>query len=156
FEEGDYKVVFAESVTRRYFENGLWGKQEIKLPKVKQLFYLTISRVFSLYKTQCLREGDKPLPESTVEYYLKNSPAFICETKKESFRKMDPKTGAQEKDDNGLLKRTSTTALVFHVDKIGLMLGTVDKEKDPEGVLNSGAEGVLNFPMDKVVTDLAF
>jgi len=148
FEEGDYKVVFAESVTRRYFENGLWGKQEIKLPKVKQLFYLTISRVFSLYKTQCLREGDKPLPESTVEYYLKNSPAFICETKKESFKKMDPKTGAQEKDDNGLLKRTSTTALVFHVDKIGLMLGTVDKDKDPEGV--------LNFPMDNVATNLAF
>jgi len=46
------------------------------------------------------------------------------------------------------LKRTSTTALVFHVDKIGLMLGTVDKDKDPEGV--------LNFPMDNVATNLAF
>jgi hypothetical protein len=79
--------------------------------------------VFSLYKAQCLREGDKPLPESTIEYYLRNSAAFVAETKKESFKKIDPKTGAQEVSESGEKKRTSTTALIFLAEKTGLMLG---------------------------------
>jgi hypothetical protein len=78
-----------------------------------------------------LKEGDKPLPESTVEYYLKNCQAFKFETKKESFKKIDPKTGLQEEKD-GEKKRTSTTALVFDLELIpGLNIG--DKEEQIVG-----------------------
>jgi len=154
FEEGDYKVVYEDKITRRFFENGVWGKETKHLDAASELLYLTTSRVFSLYKTQCLREGDKPLPESTIAYYLKNSPAFICETKKESFKKIDPKTGQQEENfETKEKKRTSTTAMIFDIAKTGLMIG----EKNPAGgVMNTTAEGVLNFPMDEVKEDLPF
>ena len=66
------------------------------------------------------------MPESTVEYYLKNSPAFVCETKKESFKKIDPKTNLQEQNESGEKKRTSTTALIFDIDKTGLSIGDQD------------------------------
>ncbi|HZK69847.1 MAG TPA: hypothetical protein VFC36_09695, partial [Paludibacter sp.] len=153
YEDGDYKVVYSENVNRRFFENGVWGKEIVKLDNASELLYLTTSRVFSLYKTQCLREGDKPLPEATIEHYLKNSAAFVCETKKESFKKIDPKTGQQESDETGAKKRTSTTAMIFYVEKTGLMIG----EKNPSGgVMNTTSEGVLNFPMDEVKEDLPF
>ena len=128
FEDGDYKMVTTMKLTRRYFEGGQWNKEEMIFPSPVNVFYLTTSRVFSLYKTQCLREGDKPLPDSTIEYYLKNSSAFICETKKESFKKMDPKMGIQEVDEYGYKKRTSTSALVFNFEKLGLNIGNPDIE----------------------------
>ena len=126
FEDGDYKMVMTDRFTRKYFEHGKWHKEEQIYDEPVQLFYLTTSRTFSLYKSQCLREGDKPLPESTVEYYLKNSAAFICETKKESFKKIDPKNGIQETNEAGEKKRTSTTALVFNYSKLGLSIGPDD------------------------------
>jgi DNA primase catalytic core len=154
FEEGDYKVMYEDKVTRRFFENGLWGKEIKHLEGgACDLLYMTTSRVFSLYKTQCLREGDKPLPESTIAYYLKNSTAFICETKKESFRKIDPKTGQQENDDAGAKKRTSTTAMVFYIAKTGLQIGAKD---DAEGVIKSTTEGVINFPGEPGTLNLGF
>ena len=154
YEEGDYKVKYTDKVTRQFFENGVWGKEIKHLEDgACDLLYLTTSRVFSLYKTQCLREGDKPLPESTIAYYLKNSPAFICETKKESFRKIDPKTGQQESDDAGAKKRTSTTAMVFYIAKTGLQIGAKD---DAEGVIKSTTEGVINFPGEAGTSNLAF
>lgn len=125
FEDGDYKLIYTKSVTRHWMEDGKWKKGEIEYIEPKQLFYLTTSRVFSLYKSQCLREGDKPLPEATIEYYLKNSKAFLFETKKESFKKIDPRTGQQEVQMETVMvngvpveqvkgkKRTSTTAFVF-------------------------------------------
>lgn len=123
FEEGDYKTIHSDAVIRRYYENGKWGDEKIKYQDTMKLFYMTTSRVFSLYKSRCLREGDKPLPESTVEYYLKNSPAFLFETKKESFQKFDPKTGKQEIGPDGYKRRTSTSALVFNLELLpGLML----------------------------------
>lgn len=123
YEGGDYELVIASNFTQRYFEAGQWKKMEFTYDEPKQLFYLTTSRVFSLYKTQCLREGDKPMPESTIEYYLKNSAAFICQTQKKSFKKIDSRTGQQETDDNGIKKRTSTTALVFDFSKLGISIG---------------------------------
>ncbi len=154
FDEGDYKVAYKDKLVRTYFENGVWGKESIELPGTTELLYLTTSRVFSLYKTQCLREGDKPLPESTIAYYLKNSPAFICETKKESFKKIDPKTGQQEENwETKEKKRTSTTALVFHAAKTGLTFGT---NLPAEGVINNAGTGVLNFPSDGIASELAF
>ena len=154
FDEGDYKVVCKDKLIRTYFENGVWGKEPVELSGTTELLYLTTSRVFSLYKTQCIREGDKPLPESTIAYYLKNSPAFICETKKESFKKIDPKTGQQEENwETKEKKRTSTTALVFHAAKTGLSFST---SIPAGGVINANAEGVLNFPMNGVKEDLPF
>ena len=93
FDGGDYKVVYSNKITRTFKENGEWQKNDIVFPEPQQILYLSISRVFGLYKTQALREGDKPLPDATVEYYLKNSPAFICDSKKVSFKKMDAKSG---------------------------------------------------------------
>jgi DNA primase catalytic core len=130
FEDGDFKVLFTDKITRRYFEGTGWQKEEINLQKPQRVLFLTTSRVFSLYKSQCLREGDKPLPESTIEYYLRNSKAFLCETKKESFKKIDPKSGMQEVDDDGNKKRTSTTALVFDLEILGLNIGQVEPQKD--------------------------
>jgi hypothetical protein len=134
YEFGDYKLIITREATRRYFDAGLWKSEEFKFTEPTQLLYLTTSRVFSLYKAQCLREGDKPLPESTIEYYLKNSPAFVFETKKESFQKIDPKTGKQETTDAGEKKRTSTTALVFRYDKLNINIAneTGDESNDPE------------------------
>lgn len=147
FEDGDYKLVTADRMTRRYFESGKWQKQEYDFGGPVQLFYLTSSRVFSLYKSQCLREGDKPLPESTVEYYLRNSPAFVCETKKESFKKIDPKTGLQEQTEDGMKKRTSTTAMVFYYEKLGLSItdeGMDQVQGEPAEVSNELPDGEQN------------
>lgn len=130
FAEGDYKLKFTDRITQRYMENNKWITNEIEFNEGKQVLYLTTSRVFSLYKRFSQQEGEKPMPESTVEYYLKNSNAFICETKKEGFQKIDPKTGLQEVFD-GKKKRTSTTALVFYYDKLPINIQTnTDSEAD--------------------------
>lgn len=128
-EGGDYKVKYTNNFNQHYFENGKWCQQEVLLEQPKRLFYITTSRLFSLYKSQCLREGDKPMPESTIEFYLRNSPAFECETKKESFKKIDPKTNLQESNEDGSKKRTSTTALVFDIEKTGLSIGETDSSE---------------------------
>jgi hypothetical protein len=124
FEGGDYKLEVTTKFTRRYFEHGEWKQQAISYTEATQILYLTTSRLFSLYKSQCLREGDKPLPDSTIEYYLRNSAAFVCETKKESFKRIDPRTGMQEVGDDNVKKRTSTTALVFEFSKLNLTIGS--------------------------------
>ena len=122
FSEGDYRVVYTDKVTRTFFEGGKWQRSDIILQEPQRVFYLSVSRVFGLYKSQSLREGDKPLPDATVEYYLKNSPAFICDTKKVYFKKIDAKTGLQEYDINGNGKKTYTTAFVFYLDKLNLSI----------------------------------
>ncbi|MBN2730595.1 MAG: hypothetical protein JXR53_15330, partial [Bacteroidales bacterium] len=120
FQEGDYRVVYADKITHTFKENSEWKRSEIILSEPQNILYLSVSRVFGLYKTQALREGDKPLPDATVEYYLKNSPAFICDTKKVYFRKFDGKSGMQEYDENGNKKFTYTSAYVFYLDKLNL------------------------------------
>ena len=145
FDEGDYKIRYADKVVRRYSEQGVWKTSNIEFKEPKNLLFLTTSRVFSLYKKHSQQEGEKPMPESTVEYYLKNSAAFICETKKESFQKIDPKTGAQENQhdadpetgESKLIggvkkKRTSTTALVFDLDKLPINIQSDKTEDDPD------------------------
>jgi DNA primase catalytic core len=124
FDGGDYKLEITREFNRKYFEQGTWKVQKFSFGEPTQLLFLTTSRLFNLYKSQALREGDKPLPDSTIDYYLRNSAAFICETKKESFKKIDPRTGAQEIDDAGQKKRTSTTALVFDYDKLNITVGS--------------------------------
>ncbi|MCT4643883.1 MAG: DNA primase [Carboxylicivirga sp.] len=120
YEEGDYRVVYTEKVTRTFYENGKWQKSDIVLKEAQNVLYLSVSRVFGLYKSQALREGDKPLPDATVEYYLRNSSTFICDSKKVSFKKIDAKTGMQEYDSNGSKKFTSTTAFIFYLDQLNL------------------------------------
>jgi DNA primase catalytic core len=122
FQDGDYRVVYADKIVRKFKENGEWQRSEIILPKPQNVLYLSVSRVFGLYKSQALREGDKPLPDATVEYYLRNSPAYICDTKKVSFKKIDAKSGMQEYDEKGNKKFTSTTAFVFYLDKLNLSM----------------------------------
>ncbi|WP_289054993.1 DNA primase [Carboxylicivirga marina] len=119
---GDYKVIYMDRINRTFKQKGEWQKSEILLSEPQDILLLSVSRVFSLYKSQALREGDKPLPEATVEYYLKNSPSFICDTKKVSFKKIDAKSGMQEYDENGNKKFTSTTAFVFYLDQLNLNL----------------------------------
>ncbi len=126
FEEGDYRVVYTQKIEYSFKQNGKWQKSEIVFQEPQTLLYLSVSRVFGLYKSQALREGDKPLPNATVEYYLKNSPAFICDSKKVSFKKIDAKSGYQEHDEKGNKKYTSTTAFVFYLDKLNLDLNTKD------------------------------
>jgi hypothetical protein len=122
FDGGDYKVVYADRINRTYKENGEWKRSEIILEEPYDVLYLSVSRVFGLYKSQALREGDKPLPDATVEYYLKNSPAFICDTKKVYFKKFDAKSGMHEYDENGNKKFTYTSAYVFYLDKLNLSI----------------------------------
>ncbi len=132
FEEGDYRVVYNDKVVRHFKEDGQWKRNDITLKEPQNLFYLSVSRVFGLYKTQALREGDKPLPDATVEYYLKNSPAFICDCKKVYFKKFDAKSGCPEYDGNGNIKKTYTTALVFYLDKVSLALDNKFDNTDNE------------------------
>jgi DNA primase catalytic core len=122
FQDGDYRVVYADKIVRTFKENGVWQKSDIILKEPQNVLYLSVSRVFGMYKSQALREGDKPLPDATVEYYLKNSSAFICDTKKVYFKKIDAKSGYQEHDANGKGKVTYTSAFVFYLDKLSLSL----------------------------------
>jgi len=129
YENGDYKVVYADRFTRTFKEDNKWQKSEVVLNEPQNILYLSTSRVYGLYKTQALREGDKPLPDATVEYYLKNSSAYICDTKKVSFRKINSKNGFQEYDDRGNMKYTSTSAHVFYLEMLNLNIGGFNVEK---------------------------
>ena len=129
FQEGDYRVEYADKVIRTFKENGEWQRSDIVLKEPQKVLYLSVSRVFGLYKSQALREGDKPLPDATVEYYLKNSPAFVCDTKKVYFKKIDAKTGYQERDNHGKGKFTYTTAFVFYLDELNI---SINDAKAPE------------------------
>ena len=142
-EGGDYKTGYTNKLVWRK-GNQPGDHETMRWMEGKNVLWLNMQRVFSLYKSQAGREGDKPLPESTVEYYLKNSKAFICETKKESFKKIDPKTGLQEvrketaKDHFGVelivekKMRTSTTALVFDLDMLNLNVAVEDNNDEQE------------------------
>lgn len=157
FDGGDYKMAYTAEAGYTKMENGKWKNDKIKWVEPKNLFYLTLSRVFSLYKSQVLREGDKPMPESTIEYYLRNSKAFLFETKKESFKKIDPRTGMQEKITEGTNlgknKRTSTTAFVFDYDMLNISIETGGDEDDlsPDPpvaapVIIEATQGKVDFP----------
>lgn len=157
FDGGDYKLAYVTNVKRKYMEGGVWTEDTIVYQEPKRLFYLTLSRVFSLYKSQCLREGDKPMPEATIEYYLKNSKAFLFETKKESFKKIDPKTGQQEvirgivNDVEQIVgkKRTSTTAFVFDYDLLNVSIETGNEDKpdpDEDKPAPEALQQQMNFP----------
>jgi len=135
-EGGDYKMEFRDRIVKRYFEKGEWKQDEIKYASAKKIFFLTTHRVFSLYKERVLKEGDKPLPESTIEHYLRNSAAFICETKKESFKKIDIRTNRQEEGSDGQKKYTSTTAMVFDLDLTRLSVGEGDSNETSAMPLN--------------------
>lgn len=139
YEGGDYKKSYTHIVSRLYRKNNTWTKDRIEWPVAKNVFWLTPSRVFSLYKQQCGREGGSPLPESTVEHYLRHSKAFLFDTKKESFKKIDPKTGEQEKKD-GKNKRTSTSALVFDLDILE-DIGAISLSKDEDDESGEVAPG---------------
>ena len=121
FDGGDYKIKYEDKVRKVYFGDGDWQSQTIPLDKPANILFLNPARIMSLYLTQTLREGSQPLPASTINSYLKNSKAFICETKKESFKRINTKTGIQESKDGNKL-RTSSTALVFNYDKLPLSI----------------------------------
>ena len=152
-EGGDYKHKYTDTVTWR---KGIQKKdaEEVRYMEGKNVFWLNTQRVFNLYKNQVLREGDKPLPESTVKHYLVNSKAFLFETKKESFKKIDPKTGLQEIREEKKM-RTSTTAFVFDLDMLPLDLASDEDEKttventastpQPENTDDDNQQGDLPF-----------
>lgn len=141
FNEGDYKIRYTDKVTQRYNENKQWKERTIVFPDgPKKVLYLTTSRLYSLYKRISNQEGEKPLPESTVDYYLTNSKSFICETKKEGFRRIDPKTGIQENNEKGEKMRTSTTSLVFDYELLNISIeaeSEIDIDYVPDPVYNS-------------------
>lgn len=137
-------MVYADKITHTFKENGEWKKSEINLQNPQNLIYLSVSRVFGLYKSQALREGDKPLPAATVEYYLKNSPAFICDTKKVYFKKFDAKNGYPELDEKGNKKFTYTSAFVFYLDKLNLNIAEEHLNGEDWGGKKIKTEGFLN------------
>lgn len=155
---GDYKVKFTNSIKRIYNEKNVFEHEIIEFKEHKRLLFITTSRMFSLYKSQCLREGEKPLPDSTIEYYLRNSLSFICETKKESFKKIDPRTNLQEKSESGENKRTSTTALVFDMDRTGLSIGDQEglEGEDVATTQEPNTQGPIEVTVVKTANDLPF
>ncbi len=148
YEDGDYKFKYESRVTKSFMNGGVWDKEIIQFAHPITLFYLNPQRALSLYKTQVLREGGQPLPESTVINYLQHSKAFVCETKKESFKKIDPKTGIQEQRDGSKL-RTSTSALVFDYDKLPLSIrietDTAEPYEEPEKSIPDTKQQKLPF-----------
>ena len=160
---GDYKCKYTDRVTWR---KGILKSEseDIRWMEGKHVLWLNTQRVFNLYKNQVLREGDKPLPESTVKHYLVNSKAFLFETKKESFQKIDPKTGMQEtrkiveKDtsERFIKMRTSTTAFVFDLDQLPIDLASDEEDDKITHVPDpDDDESMNNKPADKQ-TDLPF
>ena len=122
----DYKAICKETIIRRFYENGTWMTEEKLFDQPHNFLYLNTSRLFLFYKASFLiQPGEKRMPISTLKFYLHHSPEFVCETKKESFQKIDYRTGKQE-NDLGLKKRTSTTALIFYLNSTGLQLGTTN------------------------------
>ncbi len=120
YDGGDFKHRFTDSF--------VWKKTKYKeensplqWDESKHLLIVNPQRIFNLYKNQAGKEGDKPLPRPTVEYYLKNSKAFLFETKKENFNKIDPKTG-QQIVVNGNKQRINTSALIFDLKYLDLSL----------------------------------
>jgi DNA primase len=164
YDDGDYKLVYTREAGYTKMEEGKWLTQKIQWIEPKNLFYLTTSRVFSMYKSQCLREGDKPLPEATIEYYLKNSKAFLFETKKESFKKIDPRTGQQEVitweetgPDNEKItktkkKRTSTTAFVFDYNMLNISIETGGDEL-ADADRDHNAPAAIETPVERAATE---
>lgn len=149
YEGGDYKIRETNSVTRKFKENNKWAKQDVTWIEPKQVLWISTSRVFSLYKHQCGREGDKPLPDSTILYYLRNSPAFLFETKKGSFKKIDPKSGMQV-EVNGEKKRTCTTALVFDLGKLDLNISSSEQDTLAEiGKNTTNRDNISNIKIEK-------
>ena len=137
FEEGDYKVRYEAQVKRRY-GNSKDDFEAIEWKEPKNLLYLVPGRVLSLYRTLARSEQIAALPVETVEHYLKHCDAFLFETKKETFHKIDPKTGLQETltdtssgTPKSKKKYTSTTALVFDLDKLDLSMNEVEEDKTP-------------------------
>ncbi len=150
---GDYKAAYTDRVMWR--KDNKNDKEEIKWLDGKNVLWLNPQRVFSMYKSQVLREGDKPLPQSTVLHYLKNSKAFLFETKKESFKKIDPKTGMQEVRSEKKL-RTSTTALVFDMDMLELNIATDEDEEKTVTSTHEASEKATTENNNKTEGDMPF
>ncbi len=132
---GDYKSKYTDRVTWR---KGIQKQdtEEVFWMEGKHVFWLNLQRVFNIYSSQVRIEGNKPLPDDSLKHYLVNSKAFLFETKKENFMKIDPKTGQQAekkyKDDEGYDQvkklRTSTTAYVFDMATLQLDLDSDDED----------------------------
>lgn len=122
----DYKVVCKETIIRRFYKNGLWLTEKIVLDQPEQLLYLNANGMFKFYKAPVLiPPGERRMPLSTLKFYLHNSKEFVCYTKKESFKKIDYRTGKQEVDLK-TKKRTSTSALIFYLNGIGLQIESTE------------------------------
>ncbi|PXZ44736.1 DNA primase [Sanguibacteroides justesenii] len=147
FEGGDYKFVYEKKIKRIYSEGDSWKKEDISFSEPKELIYLNTSRIFSFYRERVLKEGEKPLPESTIQSYLKNTKAFICDTKKVYFNRVDPKTGIQELDENKKKKYTSTSAFVFDYSLLPL---SIRNETKNEGTIETENITTTDEPQQKL------
>ncbi|MBP3420469.1 MAG: DNA primase [Marinifilaceae bacterium] len=127
YEDGDYKIDTGSSFVRFYTKDGAMQRETIPFAGQKQLFILRPDRALSLYKSQMLKEGNRPLPSSTLLSYLVHSKAFICNTTRCTFKQIDPKTGIQVCKE-GKKMRTTGAALVFDYEQLPLHLTTLSED----------------------------
>jgi DNA primase catalytic core len=81
---GDYRI---ETVTRLTTSK---TTSPIEIPQGTEVLYIRHARLFSLYKEESLRKGEKQiLPESSLRFYLENSKEYLGAKKTVRFKDLD-------------------------------------------------------------------
>lgn len=150
--ESDFKIVEKNKFKCKYFSEGTEKTDTTEWNEPKKLLILQRGTPISKYQKIMRQEGNHPLPESTINSYLENDKAFICATRKQTFKKIDPKTGIQQTT----IKKTfnpqgeeisseekklysCTSAFVFDYSKLNIDL-EIEHENNEAGIEHENNE----------------
>lgn len=75
-------VIFADSDFKIQYKDGLRVKLgqksvEVYFDQPKDVLFVRFSQIYMHYKQNCKKQGDMPLPKTTLLSYLQSSPAYI-------------------------------------------------------------------------------
>jgi len=117
-EEYDYRIMH---VTR-------FKTNKVDLERAMGVLVIDKTRVLQLYNKHCKTTGLKPLPLSTLKFYLQNSPEYLGEKIFKLRRRIDHLQDKQSQKENSsdymnpetLYRTISTRADCFHYDALGI------------------------------------
>jgi DNA primase len=146
---GDLRIDIVKEFNRKYFSEGREKIDKIEFNETKKVLIFQQSTAISKYQKIMRQEGNHPLPESTITNYLENDKAFICTSRKQNFKKFDPKTNSVVRGEDGRAKYNSTTAFVFEYEKLNVDLEIINEseveEQQENEKTNSPEQGDLPF-----------
>jgi DNA primase len=90
--------------------------------KPRSILMIYHSRIIPLYRKQGKQMGETILPSDSLDYYLKNDPAYLGKKLSERFHKIDPKTGIHLTNEQGQKQYKISTCYCFDLDKMPLNL----------------------------------